>query len=115
MFPVIKARLIMACAVRVDSCPWLTPIVHQKETRAVVLDFEPAARVLKPCQRFRDFFKRDAELRRERDDSQRIVNVMLSGDIQRCFAKVLSPMIDPERRSKILHEAPCPTEQGRAR
>ena len=31
--PVIKARLIMACAVRVASCPWFTPIVHQNETR----------------------------------------------------------------------------------
>ena len=33
MFPVINARLMIACAVRVASWPWLTPIVHQKETR----------------------------------------------------------------------------------
>src|SRR4030095_13698835 len=40
----------------------MSVIVHQKKSRAVVLDFEPAARVLKLCQRFRDFFKSDAEL-----------------------------------------------------
>jgi hypothetical protein len=33
MLPVIKARLMIACAARVASCPWLTPIVHQNETR----------------------------------------------------------------------------------
>ena len=33
MLPVISARLMMACAVRVASWPWLTPIVHQNETR----------------------------------------------------------------------------------
>ena len=33
MLPVINARLMMACAVRVPSWLWLTPIVHQNETR----------------------------------------------------------------------------------
>ena len=33
ILPVISARLMIACAVRVDSWPWFTPIVHQKETR----------------------------------------------------------------------------------
>lgn len=32
MLPVMRARLMMAWAVRVASCPWLTPMVHQKET-----------------------------------------------------------------------------------
>ena len=33
MLPVISARLMIACAVRVASWPWFTPIVHQNETR----------------------------------------------------------------------------------
>ena len=33
MLPVISARLMIACAVRVASWLWLTPIVHQNETR----------------------------------------------------------------------------------
>ena len=33
MLPVMSARLMMACAVRVASWLWLTPIVHQNETR----------------------------------------------------------------------------------
>ena len=33
MFPVISARSMIACAVRVDSWPWFTPMVHQKLTR----------------------------------------------------------------------------------
>ena len=33
MLPVISARLMMACAVRTPSWLWLTPIVHQNETR----------------------------------------------------------------------------------
>ena len=33
MFPVIRARLMIAWAVRVASCPWFTPIVHQNDTR----------------------------------------------------------------------------------
>ena len=37
-------------------------IVHQKKTGAVVLDFEPPARVLELRQRLRDFFKRNTEL-----------------------------------------------------
>ena len=36
MFPVINARLMMACAVRVASWLWLTPIVHQNDTRSRV-------------------------------------------------------------------------------
>jgi len=36
MWPVISARLMIACAVRVASWLWLTPIVHQKETRSRV-------------------------------------------------------------------------------
>ena len=38
MLPVIRARLMMACAVRVDSWPWFTPIVHQNETRCSRVD-----------------------------------------------------------------------------
>ena len=33
MLPVISARLMIACAVRDASWLWLTPIVHQNETR----------------------------------------------------------------------------------
>ena len=33
MWPPSSARLMTACAVRVDSWPWFTPIVHQKDTR----------------------------------------------------------------------------------
>ena len=33
MFPVINARLMIACAVRVASWLWFTPMVHQNETR----------------------------------------------------------------------------------
>src|SRR4029077_6299793 len=69
------------------------------KTRTVVFDFEPAARVLELRQRLRDLFKRNTQLRRERDHSQRIVNVMLSGHIQDSFAEILSPVIDPEHRS----------------
>ena len=36
MWPVSNARLMMACAVRVASWLWLTPMVHQKETRSRV-------------------------------------------------------------------------------
>ena len=36
MFPVINARLMMAWAVRVALGLWLTPMVHQKETRSRV-------------------------------------------------------------------------------
>ena len=39
IFPVMSARLMIACAVRVASCPWLTPMVHQKDIR------RPPARV----------------------------------------------------------------------
>ena len=34
--PAINARLMIAWAVRVDSCPWFTPMVHQYETRGRV-------------------------------------------------------------------------------
>ena len=34
MFPVMRARLMMAWAVRVPSWLWFTPMVHQNETRA---------------------------------------------------------------------------------
>ena len=37
-------------------------IVHQKKTRTVVFDFEPAARVLELRQRLCDFFKSNTEL-----------------------------------------------------
>src|SRR5438552_1070315 len=80
----------------------MSVIVHQKKSRAVVLDFEAPSRVLKLCERFRDFFKRVAELLCQIDESQRVVNVMLSGAIQRCFVEILSSMIDPERRTKVL-------------
>ncbi len=33
MLPVIRARLMIACAVRTPWWLWLTPIVHQNETR----------------------------------------------------------------------------------
>jgi hypothetical protein len=33
VLPVISARLMIACAVRVASWPWFTPIVHQNDTR----------------------------------------------------------------------------------
>ena len=38
MFPVISARLMIACAVRVASWPWFTPIVHQNDTRSPSMD-----------------------------------------------------------------------------
>ncbi len=34
MLPVISARLMIACAVRTPWWLWLTPIVHQNETRS---------------------------------------------------------------------------------
>src|SRR5262249_16548425 len=50
------------CLERGSNFRWMMAVVvHQKKPRTVVFDFEPAARVLEPRQRFRDFLKPNPE------------------------------------------------------
>lgn len=53
MLPVMRERLMMAWAVRVASCPWLMPMVHQKDTFfpwwMVVASFSNISGVIPDC------------------------------------------------------------------
>ena len=72
-------------------------IVDEQEALARVLDLEAATRVLKVAQRCRDLLERDAELRRERDDAERVADVMPAGNVQDRFAE-LSRRVGKRRR-----------------
>ena len=66
MLPVISARLMIACAVRIASWPWLTPIVHQKETRLPLwMSFGEPLELLVPKARTRLRRRVERELRDE--------------------------------------------------
>src|ERR1041384_1676606 len=81
-----------------DFCGVMSIIVHQQKAWTVVFDFEPATRVFELCQRLCNLFKCDIEMRRESNDSERILNIMLAGHIQYSFAQSQAPVMHTERR-----------------
>ena len=58
--------------------------------------------MLKFAQRRRDFLERNSELGSERDDADRVVNVVLSGNVQNRFAELFATTINAKNRCKIL-------------
>ena len=56
-------------------------IIDKQKTIAFVFDFETAARVLKFAKRAGNLFERNTELGRERDYTERVVDVVLTGNI----------------------------------
>jgi hypothetical protein len=69
-------------------------IVDKQKALALILDLEPASRVLEFTKRSYDFFERNSKLDRERNDPERIVDIMASGGVEGRFAQPLASTIN---------------------
>src|SRR5438477_1198416 len=86
---------------RFDFSRMMSVIIDQQKTRAVVFNFKAPPRVLEFRQRLGDFFKRNAKLSRERDDAERVTNVVLTRNIQNGFAEFFFAAINRKRGREI--------------
>ncbi len=82
-------------------------IVHQQETIALVFDLESAARVLEAAKRRGNFRERNSQLRSERNDAERIADVVAAGNVQHGFAQFLASAVNTKDRGKILQIDVC--------
>src|SRR6266853_2589229 len=76
-------------------------IIDEQKTIAGVLYFKPAPGVLEFAKGSCNFLKGNPKLVRQRDHTNSIVDVMLSGNIQHCFAQSFAPKINTKNRYKI--------------
>ena len=76
-------------------------VVNKQKTIALILDFEAATRVFELAQRSRNSLKWNSKLGGEGDHTNRILDVVLPGNIQNRFAKWLAALINAKDRSEI--------------
>src|SRR5260370_14588841 len=76
-------------------------ITDEQKTIGGVLYFKPAPGVLEFAKGSCNYLKGNAKLVRQRDHTNSIVDVVLSGNIQHCFAQSFAPKINTRNRYKI--------------
>ncbi len=76
-------------------------VVNKQKTIALILDFEAATRVFELSQRSRNFLKWNSKLGGEGDHTNRILDVVLPGNIQNRFTKWLAAPMNAKDRSEI--------------
>src|SRR5260370_9708229 len=76
-------------------------ITGARKTLACLTYFNPAPGVLEFAKGSCNFLKGNPKLVRQRDHTNSIVDVMLSGNIQHCFAQSFAPKINTKNRYKI--------------
>ena len=86
---------------RFDFSGMMPVIVHQKETRAVVFNLESSPRVLEFPERSGDFIERHAELARQRDHTDGVVNVVLARHVQHPVSEFFAAAVNRKRRTEV--------------